>query len=64
MLKEVVFYREENFWTWKIVDAGDRETFPNDKFLTRNDALFSLLTTLKSMQTGIENRKNKPFISV
>ena len=58
MLKQVVIYIEDEYWVWKIVDSGGRAIFANDKLLTGNDAVNSLVTILNSMQTGVDNRKN------
>jgi hypothetical protein len=58
MLKQVVIYREDEFWVWKIVDSGGRTIFTNNKFSIRNDAVNSLIATLNFMQTAVDNKKN------
>ena len=58
MLNQVVIYIEDEYWVWKIVDSGGRAIFANDKLLTENDAVNSLVTILNFMQTGVDNRKN------
>jgi len=58
MLKQVVIYREDNYWVWKVVDRGDREMFANDVCSTRGDAVKSLEAALNSMWPCGDNRRN------
>jgi len=54
----MAIYREDDYWIWKVVDAGGREIFASDICLTRDDAVNSLEAALNLTWPRLDNREN------
>ncbi|HUV00052.1 MAG TPA: hypothetical protein VMW32_03710 [Bacteroidales bacterium] len=57
-IKQDLIYREDDYWTWQIVDAAGRELFADTVYYSRDAAVSSVEDTLKSVITSLNGNKN------
>ena len=57
-IKQVLIYREDDYWTWQIVDVARRELFADTVYDTRDEAVSSVADALKFMVTSLNGNKN------
>jgi len=57
-IKHAVLYREEEYWTWQVVDIGGREFFADTMYFTREDAQRGIVEALESIVASLDCNKN------
>ena len=57
-IKQVLIYREDDYWTWQIVDAAGRELFADTVYYSRDDAVSGVADALKFMITSLDGNNN------
>ena len=57
-IKQVLIYREDDNWTWQIVDAAGRELFADTVYYSRDEAVSSVADALTFMIKSLKGNKN------
>jgi hypothetical protein len=57
-IKQVLIYREDDYWTWQIVDAAGRELFADTVYYSRDEAVSGAADVLKFVITSLNRNKN------
>ena len=57
-IKQVLIYREDDYWTWQIVDVARRELFADTVYYSRDDAVTGATDALKFVITSLNGNKN------
>jgi hypothetical protein len=57
-IKQVLIYREDNNWTWQIVDIAGRELFADTVHYSRDEAVSGAADALNFGITRLNGNKN------